>query len=73
MIFYGMRNKSIVMIKLDPMSRTQIDRMFEDIKIDQEELENCLTGIQKLENRSKRNKTIDKKQFQIKGDSLCIN
>lgn len=47
--------------------------MFEDIKIDQEDLENCLTGIQKLENRSKRNKTIDKKQFQIKGDSLCIN
>lgn len=54
MIFYGMRNKSIVMIKLDPMSRTQIDRMFEDIKIDQEDLENCLTGIQKLENRSRK-------------------
>ena len=36
------------------MSRTQIDRMFEDIKIDQEDLENCLTGIQKLENRSRK-------------------
>lgn len=29
--------------------------------------------FQKHENKSKRNKTIDKKQFQIKGDSLCIN
>ena len=47
--------------------------MFEDLKIDQEDLGNCLIGIQKLENRSRKNKTIDKKQFQIKGDSLCIN
>ena len=29
--------------------------------------------FQKHENKSKRNKTMDKKQFQIKGDSLCIN
>ena len=28
--------------------------MFEDLKIDQEDLENCLTGIQKLENRSRK-------------------
>ena len=34
--------------------RKQIDRMFEDLKIDQEDLENCLTGIQKLENRSRK-------------------